>query len=174
MEPGVPGCYPWMDKELRKGLTRKQALVMLAQQPKGYPRLSHQNCGALFLSTPHSGSTAADWSGPLLGLAEWAFGLRQREVVERLQSFNDSGVASKEAFAQIHPQPPFECLCEGDRTLVGKTYKEVLLHQAFAVFAWKRKRLADLNSDRDARLGGTKWDCSHFGSQRRSLHHLQI
>jgi hypothetical protein len=100
---------------------------MLFQHPKGYPRLSHQNCGTLFLSTPHSGSTTADWNGPLLGLAEWAFGLRQREVLERLQSFNDSGVAGKEAFAQIHPQPPYECLCEGDRTWAGKTYKEVLL-----------------------------------------------
>jgi hypothetical protein len=93
-------------------------MIQLGSFPNMYPRLQLGACGLLFLSTPHSGTTQADWNGPLLALAEYSFGLRARDVISKLQSSGDYSVASKEMFGNLKPVPLVCCLVEGKKTRV--------------------------------------------------------
>lgn len=102
-------------------------MIRLGQFPDRYKSLPLSRCGALFLSSPHSGTSAADWNGPLLTIAELAFGVRHRDIVNKLKPFNDERVASKELFARFASGSPFYCLCEGSRTAVLGTYQQVML-----------------------------------------------
>lgn len=90
-----------------------------------YPNISLFQCGLLFLSTPHYGTSDGDWNGLLLGLSELAFGVRGKAMVGPLSSFNDDGVASKENWENLEPMPPFYCFCEKNATLVLGRMREV-------------------------------------------------
>ena len=47
-----------------------QAMIRLKGFPEKYPGLSLEQCGLLFLSTPHSGSFEANWNDVLLESAK--------------------------------------------------------------------------------------------------------
>jgi hypothetical protein len=92
-------------------------MVRLNAHPEKYDGLNVENCGLLFLGTPHSGTTLADWNDFLSGLAAVA-GLRT-DVIDNLRSFNGFGVESKEAFGSIPRRPPYYCLCETKLIKIG-------------------------------------------------------
>jgi hypothetical protein len=89
------------------------------------PRLEHRTCGLLFLGTPHSGSTSADFNKFISNLSA-LFGVRV-DILNKLRSFNGFAVSSKEAFRRIKPSPPYACLCESKRTNVAGTLQLVSL-----------------------------------------------
>jgi hypothetical protein len=60
-----------------------------------YQGLSLERCGLLFLSTPHSGTTEADWNDFLVGVAKITFGVRP-EIISSLRSFNLLSTESQE------------------------------------------------------------------------------
>jgi hypothetical protein len=76
-----------------------------------------EQCGLLFLGTPHSGSTSADCNKFISNLTT-LFGVRA-DILDNLRPFNGFAVASKEAFGRIKPCPPYRCLCETERTRVA-------------------------------------------------------
>lgn len=94
-------------------------MIPLNTQPAKFDGVKLEDCGLLFLSTPHSGTTQADWNEFLLNLSELVLGVRGHEIIHQLQSFNTSSVDSEEAFSTMRVQPPFHCFCEGEKTMVG-------------------------------------------------------
>jgi hypothetical protein len=85
-------------------------MVRLNAHPEKYHGIRVENCGLLFLGTPHSGTVQADWNDFVAGIAV-LFGVRF-DVVDSLRSFNGFSVESKEAFGSLPQQPPYFCLCE--------------------------------------------------------------
>ena len=100
-------------------------MMRLNTQATKFDGIKLENCGLLFLSTPHFGTTQADWNGFLTNLCELVLGVRSHEIIDQLRSFNHSSVDSVEAFGAMTVAPPFRCLCEGDGTRVGGTYRQV-------------------------------------------------
>lgn len=82
------------------------------------PNIALENCGLLFLATPHFGSTAADWSTTMLAAAE-VMGAR-RVWVDALSSFNNDAVWARLEFSRLNPSPPFWCFAEGEMTTYVK------------------------------------------------------
>ncbi|KAF5700327.1 AAA ATPase domain-containing protein [Fusarium globosum] len=68
--------------------------------------------GIIFLATPHSGSTIADWNNFLVATAHAVGGVRTQSV-EKLRSFNPASVWDTAAFLNLEPCPPFQCFAEG-------------------------------------------------------------
>jgi hypothetical protein len=83
-------------------------------------------CGLLFLSTPHSGSTDADWNRFLVDIAQLALGVRP-EVLNILRSFNPCSAEEQEDFANMKHQPPFDAFYETQKTKIAKLNRHVLL-----------------------------------------------
>lgn len=99
----------------------REAMVRLNSQPAKFDGIRLENCGLVFLSTPHSGTTQADWNDFLVNVSELTIGVRSHEIVEELRSFNPSSVDSGEAFDTMRVKPPFHCFCEAEKTtLFGK------------------------------------------------------
>lgn len=69
-------------------------------------------CGIVFLATPHSGSTKADWSNFIVAVTHTLGGVRQ-ETVKTLESFNTASVWDTAEFLNLDPCPPFRCFAEG-------------------------------------------------------------
>ena len=102
-------------------------MIRLNAHPEKYYGISVDQCGLLFLGTPHSGTVQADWNDFLAGIAA-VVGIRT-EILDNLRSFNGFGVESKEAFGSIPAEPPYYCLCEtklinvvGNRRLVSPDF----------------------------------------------------
>ncbi|KAK0642946.1 hypothetical protein B0T16DRAFT_174379 [Cercophora newfieldiana] len=100
------------------GLVAREAMIELGREPSLYPGLSLRHCGLLFLSTPHSGVTLADWTRYLVQFGELA-GMRARDFTNMLESFNNSSRVSKRDFGRLPHVPPFECLYETRKMKVG-------------------------------------------------------
>src|SRR6266702_8758149 len=99
-------------------------MIRLHQFPEQYDGLDLGHCGLLFLSTPHSGATVADWNDYLVELAGHG-GIRARDFTDLLSSFNNESRRSKELFGKIRPLPPFVCLYETRKTKVAGIAKLV-------------------------------------------------
>lgn len=99
-------------------------MIRLDRLPHKFPNIRLENCGLLFLSTPHSGTTEADWNKYLVDIAELTAGLRP-EIINGLRPFNRSSVDSQEHFATMKEIPPFFCLCESNKTKVGPSLRYV-------------------------------------------------
>ncbi|RYP58303.1 hypothetical protein DL769_009023 [Monosporascus sp. CRB-8-3] len=100
------------------GLVVREAMIQLHDFPGRYQGLGVDQCGLLFLSTPHSGATAADWNDYLLDLAERIGRVRGRDFTQMLGSFNNESKKAKERFGLIDPTPPYVCLGETRETSV--------------------------------------------------------
>lgn len=107
------------------GLVAREAMIRLDHFQHRSPNIRLENCGLLFLSTPHSGTVEADWNKYLVDIAELTAGLRP-EIIDGLRSFNRSSVDSQEHFANMKKNPPFFCLCESEKTKVGPTLRYVV------------------------------------------------
>jgi len=93
-----------------------------------YQGIKLNSCGLLFLSTPHSGSTQADWNDFLQSIAKLC-GVRS-ELVEMLKSFNPQSTEGQQDFANLKIQLPFDAFYETNKTLVGTRHLEVRLNNA--------------------------------------------
>ena len=93
-------------------------MVRLNTHPEKFSGIRLENCGLLFLSTPHRGSTQADWNEFLVSLSELTLGVRSHAIFDELRSFNPLSVDSEEAFNAMRVLPPFHCLCESNKTVV--------------------------------------------------------
>ena len=84
-------------------------------------------CGLIFLSTPHSGTTQADWNEFLMNLSEITLSVRSHAILNQLRSFNPSAVDAEEEFNAMNRPPPFHCFSEGSNTSIGGKYQPVNL-----------------------------------------------
>ncbi|KAM0434041.1 hypothetical protein ACHAPT_003985 [Fusarium lateritium] len=91
----------------------------------GIRGITLSQCGLVFLATPHTGTTKADWGNFIMAAAGTVAGVRP-EVVSYLQSFNPGSVWDKKAFLKLSPQPPFRCFSEGRKKLIKGTYQHVV------------------------------------------------
>lgn len=86
-----------------------------------YNNIALSRFGIVFLATPHSGSTVADWNDFLVATAHVLRGVRI-ESVKTVQAFNPTSVWDAQAFIRLKPCPPFRCFTEGRMMRVG--YKD--------------------------------------------------
>jgi len=98
------------------GLVARLAMTRMHTLDK-FKGLSLEECGILFLSTPHLGSLQADGSPFLIALGEGLVGLRTG-VIKELQSFNASSVDNTDIFQAMKVKPVFQCFCESEPTQV--------------------------------------------------------
>lgn len=89
-----------------------------------YRGIGVKSCGLLFLSTPHSGASEADWNQLLLDIAQLSFGVRP-ELINVLKSFNLGSATDQENFANMKHQPPFAAFYETQRTKFGRFNRHV-------------------------------------------------
>ncbi len=101
------------------GLVGRQAMSRLKNHPNKFGGLKLDQCGLLFLSTPHSGTTEADWNDFLSSVFELTFGVRSHEIVDQLRSFNPASVDSEDDFSAMERVPPMYCLVEGEKTKIA-------------------------------------------------------
>src|ERR1700709_1210069 len=101
--------YPGLTSRLVDSvLNLPQAMIRLHDysHKSEYQGLKLEYCGLLFLSTPHSGTTEADWNKFLVGIGKMTWGIRT-ELIDSLRAFNPLSTASQEHFANMKIQPPF-------------------------------------------------------------------
>jgi hypothetical protein len=94
-----------------------------AHKPE-YEGIGLELCGLLFLSTPHSGSTEADWSDFLTAIGNLTWGIRP-EVIKTLKSFNPLSAEGQEDFANMKFQPPFDAFYETHKTKIATFNRHV-------------------------------------------------
>jgi len=83
-----------------------------------YQGLSLECCGLLFLSSPHSGTTEADWNDFLIGVAKITYGIRPG-IISSLRSFNHLSTDSQEQFANLKVKLPFDAFYETSKTKIA-------------------------------------------------------
>ena len=93
-----------------------------AHKPE-YEGINLRLCGLLFLSTPHSGSTEADWPNFLVAIGS-LWGIRP-EIIKYLKSFNPLSAESQEHFTNLKIQPPFDAFYETHKTKVATLNRHV-------------------------------------------------
>lgn len=118
-------------------------MIRLHRQASQFEGIKLNMCGLVFLSTPHSGTTEADWNQFLLSISEITLGVRSHAIVDQLKSFNSSSVDSEEEFAAMSTVPPFHCFCEGEKTLIVGKYRTV---SDTKILSRQTKPNADLNT----------------------------
>lgn len=91
-------------------------MIQLNNYSQLYENISLKRCALLFLSTPHSGLTEANWNKYLVDIAQLGFGLRSNQVTITLRSHNPQSVNSREEFESLNPKPPYICLYETQST----------------------------------------------------------
>ncbi|KAL7762718.1 hypothetical protein ACKLNR_009253 [Fusarium oxysporum f. sp. zingiberi] len=106
------------------GLVVRKAMARLHLTPN-CQNIKLLQCGIVFLATPHSGATKADWSNFLVATAHTIGGVRP-ETVKTLQSFNTASVWDTAAFLNLSPCPPFRCFAEGLRMRVKGTNQHIV------------------------------------------------
>lgn len=92
-----------------------------------------ENCGLLFLATPHSGSEEANWSDLSLLLAKMAGVARGQVFTQLLNISNQASVNAQEQFGALKPMPPLECLYETQKTSIAGTGKVVSIQSFLAL-----------------------------------------
>ncbi|KAF5639667.1 hypothetical protein F52700_4049 [Fusarium sp. NRRL 52700] len=106
------------------GLVVRKAMAQLDPATK-YNNITLSRFGIVFLATPHSGSTIADWNDFLVATAHVLGGVRI-DSVKTVQAFNPASVWDAQAFLRLKPCPPFRCFAEGRMMPVGRTNKHVV------------------------------------------------
>ncbi|KAF5606142.1 uncharacterized protein FSUBG_6256 [Fusarium subglutinans] len=106
------------------GLVVRKAMAQL-HPTSNYTNITISQCGIVFLATPHSGSTKADWSNFLVATAHTIGGVRP-ETVRILQAFNTASVWDTAAFFDLDPCPPFRCFAEGLKMRVKGTNQHIV------------------------------------------------
>ncbi|KAF5567948.1 hypothetical protein FPHYL_3011 [Fusarium phyllophilum] len=97
------------------GLVARNAMSLIQKHPTEYPGFSFDRIGLAFLSTPHFGSTLADW-GKYIAFLNHSIGIRN-EIMRALRTINPSTIDDMEAWNKMRPQPIVRCFCEADNTV---------------------------------------------------------
>jgi hypothetical protein len=92
-------------------------MVRLVNFSGQFPRIQLDQCGLLFLATPHSGTTEATWNQLILAIADTVVSVRL-DRVKLLEAFNPASVSDKENFFNLKPCPHYRCLAEGKKTTI--------------------------------------------------------
>lgn len=143
-------------------------MIRLDRFPHKFPNIRLKNCGLLFLSTPHSGTTEADWNKYLVDIGELTTGLRP-EIINGLRSFNRSSADSQENFGNMENIPPFFCLCESEKTRVGPSLRYVRnFFLQFLSWIFLNSDMSQVVSKGSAGLNG------HSADQIAGVDHKQI
>jgi len=113
------------------GLVARQAMIRLNEysHKSEYRGIKLKLCGLLFLSTPHSGSSDADWNGFLIDIAELAWGTR-REIVDSLKTFNPLSAKAQEDFANMKHVPPVYAFYETKKTQIKGLSRHIVTRQS--------------------------------------------
>ncbi|OBT73983.1 hypothetical protein VF21_05998 [Pseudogymnoascus sp. 05NY08] len=112
------------------GLVARQAMIRLNGYDKPeYKGIQLERCGLLFLSTPHSGTTEADWNKLLLDIASVSWGVRP-EIVDSLRAFNPTSSESQDQYANMKIKPPCAALYETKKTKVKGFNRHVVTRQS--------------------------------------------
>lgn len=119
------------------GVVTREAMIRLHRHASQFDGIELDMCGLIFLSTPHSGTTEADWNQFLLSLSELTLGVRSNVIVEQLSSFNPFSVDSGEEFAAMVKVPPFHCFCEGVKTAIAGKNRTVVTQASAGFFGHK-------------------------------------
>lgn len=104
------------------GLVARRAMELLYESranPEEYRGISLSNCGLLFLSTPHLGTTQADLKNIFSESIAKLASLRKDAILHELDSFNKSAGDAMRTWRYMNLakcRPPFECLCEDRET----------------------------------------------------------
>lgn len=104
-------------------------MIRLNSSADLFENIGLAHCALLFLSTPHSGSTEADWNKYLVAIAELGFGIRSNAIVDALRSFNPQSAYRCEDFKNMTLQPPYICFHETRATSVGGLNRQVGLRR---------------------------------------------
>lgn len=86
-------------------------MIRINAHPERYRGVQLDQFGLIFLATPHSGTTVADWSQFIVSVASITLGVRP-EIIAQLSSFNALSVESKDSFGSMKKVPPFHCFAE--------------------------------------------------------------
>ena len=106
-----------------------------------YDGVTLERCAILFLSTPHEGTTEADYSSFLTGILKRTSGLRKDEIAKELKSFNDSAAQAKRSWNHMKHVPPIECLTESKKTNIAM-FKNVMVRWTLIVISIANRILA--------------------------------
>ncbi|KAL8721376.1 MAG: hypothetical protein Q9225_001923 [Loekoesia sp. 1 TL-2023] len=127
------------------GIVAREAIIRLHRHSNQFDGIKLELCGLIFLSTPHSGTTGADWNQFLLNLSEMTLGVRSHAIVDELKSFNPSSVDSEEDFAAMSKVPPFHCFCEGDKTSVAGKSRQIVTQASAGFYGHKADKILNVN-----------------------------
>jgi hypothetical protein len=106
---------------------------MICLPKSGIKGIKLEQCSLLFLATPHSGTTRADWSNLLVALAGTLASVR-KDTIESLESFNRMSLSDKQEFLTLTPCPLFRCLAEGEMITIKGMRQQVSALHAMAIF----------------------------------------
>ncbi|TVY69839.1 Protein SERAC1 [Fusarium oxysporum f. sp. cubense] len=125
------------------GLVVRKAMARLYPTPN-CQNIKLSQCGIVFLATPHSGSTKADWSSFLVATAHTIGGVRA-ETVKTLQSFNTASVWDTAAFLNLEPCPPFRCFAEGLKMRVKGTNQHIVTQASATLGKYQAHMIMDVD-----------------------------
>ncbi|TVY82809.1 Protein SERAC1 [Lachnellula suecica] len=136
-----------------------QAMVRLSgfSHKSEYKGINLIHCGLLFLSTPHSGTTQADWNNFIVAISHLTLGVRP-ELKAALESFNPISATGQEEFLNMKIQPPIEAFHETQETKVKGINRHIVTRQSSSLGSCIASPM--LNADHstickfDSRFGG--------------------
>ncbi|KAK0128366.1 hypothetical protein ONS95_000338 [Cadophora gregata] len=108
------------------GLVVRQAMIRLDGSPHLFNGIKSNLCGAVFLSTPHSGSGDADWNRYLDSLIEITGDVHADATVNSLRSFNCLSTRANEEFGNLKINPPYESFCESRETKSAEASRQIV------------------------------------------------
>ncbi|KAE9380791.1 hypothetical protein N431DRAFT_459708 [Stipitochalara longipes BDJ] len=141
------------------GIVARQAMVRLNEysHKSEYKGVDLKLCGILFLSTPHSGSTDADWNSFLIDIAQMTLGVRP-EILKSLESFNPLSAEAQEDFANMKHQPPFDAFYETQKTKIAKLNRHIVTRQSASLAGQIASPMLDVDHNTickfDSKIGG--------------------
>ncbi|CVK85068.1 uncharacterized protein FMAN_01986 [Fusarium mangiferae] len=125
------------------GLVVRKAMARLHLNPS-CQNIKLSQCGILFLATPHSGSTKADWSNFIVAVTHTLGGVRP-ETVKTLESFNTASVWDTAEFLNLDPCPPFRCFAEGLKMRVKGTNQHIVTQSSATLGSHQAHMIMDVD-----------------------------
>ncbi|RYP22100.1 hypothetical protein DL765_001859 [Monosporascus sp. GIB2] len=127
------------------GLVARLAMIRLKNFPDSVENISLDQCGLLFLATPHIGSRQADYNDFIVAFTKSLLGVREN-IVDHLRSLNPTFGDAVEVFnAMGDRRPPFFCFAEGLQTWAGGKYREIVSEASAGFLDMRADKIIDAN-----------------------------